>query len=95
MVICQRVILRVIRTKSEYIKFISYNDANKVIDELFESIRLRCQDNLGGSMRGSDFFYSDQFMYYKCHKVNFRSGGSCIDSPDWIKKEKSNNKSEK
>ena len=25
-------------------------------------------------------------MYYKCHKVNFKRGGSYIDSPDWIKK---------
>ena len=27
-------------------------------------------------------------MYYKCHKVNFKRGGSFIDSPDWIKKKK-------
>ena len=24
-------------------------------------------------------------MYCKCHKVNFKRGGSYIDSPDWIK----------
>ena len=27
-------------------------------------------------------------MYYKCHKLYFKCGGSCIDSPDWIKKKK-------
>ena len=27
-------------------------------------------------------------MYYKSHKVNFIPGGSCIDSPDWIRKKK-------
>ena len=27
-------------------------------------------------------------MYDKCHKVNFRRGGSYIDSPDWMKKKK-------
>ena len=32
-------------------------------------------------------------MYYKYHKVNLRHAGSYIDSPDWIKKKKSNNKS--
>ena len=38
-------------------------------------------------MRGSNFIFdSVQLMYYKCHKVNFRRGGSYIDSPDWIKK---------
>ena len=27
-------------------------------------------------------------MYYKCHKVYLRRGGSYIDSPDWIENEK-------
>ena len=32
-----------------------------------------------------------QMIYYKCHEINFRFGGWYIDSPDWIKKKKSNN----
>ena len=37
-------------------------------------------------MRGSNFIFdSVQLMYYKCHKINFKRGGSYIDSPDWIK----------
>ena len=32
-------------------------------------------------------------MYCKCHKVNFKRGGSYTDSADWVKIEKSNNKS--
>ena len=40
-------------------------------------------------MRGSDFIFdSVQLMYYKCHKVNLKHGGSYIDFPDWIKKKK-------
>ena len=40
-------------------------------------------------MKRSDFIFdSVQLMYYKCHKVNFRLGGSYIDSPEWIKKKK-------
>ena len=40
-------------------------------------------------MRGSDFIFdSFQLMYYKCHKVNFSRNGSCIDSPDQMKKKK-------
>ena len=27
-------------------------------------------------------------MYYKCHQVNLKHGGSYIDSPDWRKKKK-------
>ena len=38
-------------------------------------------------MRGNDFIFdSVQFVYYKCYKVNFKHGGSYIDSPGWIKK---------
>ena len=71
------------------IKFTSYNDANEVVNEVFESLRSRYQGNLETSMRGSDFIFdSVQLMYYKCHKVNFRRGDSYIDSPDWIKKKK-------
>ena len=48
-------------------------------------------------MRKSNFILdSVQLRNYKCHKVNFRLGGSYIESPDWMKKrKKSNNKSEK
>ena len=41
-------------------------------------------------MRGSDFLFdSVQLMKYKCHKVNFKRGGSYIDFQDWTKKKKS------
>ena len=37
-------------------------------------------------MRRNDLvFDSVQLMYYKCHQVNFKRGGSYIDSRDWIK----------
>ena len=40
-------------------------------------------------MRGSDSIFDlVQLMYYKCHKVNFRRGGSYIDSLDQIIKKK-------
>ena len=40
-------------------------------------------------MIGSDFIYdSNQLLYKKYHKVNFRGGGSCIDSPDSMKNKK-------
>ena len=38
-------------------------------------------------MTGIDFIFdSVQLLYYKCHKINFKLGGSYIDSPDWLKK---------
>ena len=33
-----------------------------------------------------------QLLYYKLHKINPNRGESYIDSLDWIKKQKSNNK---
>ena len=76
-------------SKSETVKFTSYNDANEVVDELFESLHSRYQSNLEKLIRGSEFIFDlVQLIYYKCHKVNFRRGGSCIDSPYWINKKK-------
>ena len=40
-------------------------------------------------MKESEFIFdSFQSMHCKCHRINFRHGGSYIDSPDWIKKKK-------
>ena len=37
--------------------------------------------------RGSDFIFDCvNLLYYKDHKINFKRGGSYIDSPDCIKK---------
>ena len=79
----------VIHSRSNYIKFTPYNDVNEIVDELFESLRSRYQSTLEKSMRGSEFIFdSGQQMYYKCHKMNYRCGGSYIDSPDWIENKK-------
>ena len=74
---------RVMHSTSDNIKLTSYNGANEVVNELFASLRSRYQENFETSMRGSDLIFdSHQLMYYKCHKVNFKRGGSHIDSPD-------------
>ena len=75
--------------KSSNIEFMSYDNANKVVDKLLKSLLLRYQIGLETSMRGSDFIFdSVQLFYYECHKINFQHGGSYIDSPDWIKRKK-------
>ena len=46
------------------IKFASGNDANEVVNELFESLLSRYQDNLETLLRASDFIFdSVQLMY--------------------------------
>ena len=80
---------RVIQSTSNNIKSTSYNDANEVVNKLFESLRSRYQENLEIWMRGSDFIFdSVQIMYCKYHKLNFKYGGSYIDFPDWTKNKK-------
>ena len=48
---------RVMHSKSNNIKFTSYNDADEAVDELFESLRSRYQGNLETSMRRSDYIF--------------------------------------
>ena len=62
-------------------KFTSYSVSNEGVEELFESLRSKYQENLETSMTGSDYIFdSFQLMYYKCQKVNFTRSGSYIDS---------------
>ena len=78
-----------VHSKSDNIKLKFYNDANEVVNKLFESLRLRYQENQETSMKGSDFIFdSVKLMYCKYHKVDFRHGGSYIDSLDWIENKK-------
>ena len=68
----------VIHSANRNIKSTPYN---KVVNELFELHCSKCQDNLETSIRGSEFIFdSVQLMCYKCHEVNFKRNGLCIDS---------------
>ena len=56
-------------------KCLSYNDIIEVVDELFDSLCSRYEDDLNKSIRESAFvFYSVQIMYGKYHKVIFIRG---------------------
>ena len=80
---------RVMHSKSDNIDFMSYDNANEVVNKVFESLLSTYEIGLETSMRGSDFIFdSVQLLYYKCHKMNFKHGGSYNDSLDWIKKKK-------
>ena len=57
----------------------------KLIENLFELLLNRYQNNLEISIKLSDFFFDYiHLLNYKCHKINPNRGGSYIDSPDWI-----------
>ena len=66
---------RVMHSTSENIKFMPNDNANEVINELFESLLSRYQTSLETSIRGSNFnFDSVQLLYFKCHKIRFKRG---------------------
>ena len=49
----------------------------------------RYQIGLETSMTCSDFIFDCvHLLYFKYHEINFKWGGSYIDSPDWIKNKK-------
>ena len=80
---------RVMHTKCDNKEVMTYDDVNDIVNKLFETLLSRYQDNLETRMEESEFvFDSAQLLCYKCHRINFRRGGSYIQSPDWIKKKK-------
>ena len=55
----------------------TYDNANDVIDKLFESLLSKYQSGLETTIRGSDFIFdSVQLLDYKCYNINFRRSGS-------------------
>ena len=71
-------------SKSGNTEFMTYDNANNIVDELFESLFSRYQIGLETSMRGNNFIFDSVQLL----RINFESGGSYVDSPDWIKKGK-------
>ena len=75
-------------SKSDSTEIMISDEANEFIKKHFDSLKNRYKNNLQ-SMGGSNFlFYYVHLFYNKCHKINLNRGGSCIDSPDWIKNKK-------
>ena len=73
----------VIYTKSDNKEFMTYDNMDYIVDEIFKALSSRYQGNLETSMKGSDIVWeSVLLLYYKCHRIIFRCGGSYIDSPD-------------
>ena len=79
----------VMHSKSDKIEILINNEADEIIGELN---RYQYQNNLE-SMKGSNSVFDYVFLLScKCIKVNPNHSGSKIDSPDWIKNKKGNNK---
>ena len=67
---------RLMHSKRDNIEFMSYDNANEVVNKLFESLLSTYLIGLETSTRGGEFIFgSVQLLYCKCHKINCKSGG--------------------
>ena len=56
---------------------------------LTKSFLQRYQEGLEESMKGSEFIFDNtDALYYSLNKISLSRGGSCIDSPKWLKNKK-------
>ena len=73
----------VMDSKSDNIEFMLYDNANEVLNGLFESLLLKTL------VRGINFIFNSlKLLHYQYRKTNFTRLRSYIGSLDWIKKKK-------
>ena len=81
---------RIMYTRSDDIEITFGDDNDDIIEQLFESLLQKYEENLQNKMRGSEFeFDGVNFLYYDFNKTSINRGGSYIDSPKWLKDKKS------
>ena len=77
-------------TRSDNIEIMFGDDNDDMIEQLFESLLKKYEENLQNKMRGSEFeFDGINFLYYDFNKTSINRGGSYTDSPKWLKDKKS------
>ena len=58
-----------------------------IIEQLFESLLQKYEENLQNKMKESDFeFDGVSFLYYDFNKTSINRDGSYIDSPKMVKR---------
>ena len=81
---------RIMYTRSDNIEIMFGDDNDDIIEQLFESLLKKYEENLQNKMRGSEFeFDGVNFLYYDFNKTSINRGRSYIDSPKWLKYKKS------
>ena len=77
-------------TRSDNVEIMFGDHNDDIIEQLFESLLQKYEENLQNKMKGSDFeFDGVNFLYYDFNKMSINRGGSYIDSPKWLKDKKS------
>ena len=81
---------RIMYTRSDNIEIMFGDDNDDIIEQLFESLLKKYEENLQNKMRGSEFeFDGVNFLYFDFNKTSINRGRSYIDSPKWLKYKKS------
>ena len=81
---------RIMYTRSDNVEIMFGDDNDDIIEQLFESLLKKYEENLQNKMKGSEFeFDGVNFLYYDFNKTTINSGGSSIDSPKCLKDKKS------
>ena len=81
---------RIMYTRSDNIEIMFGDDNDDIIEQLFESLLQKYEENLHNKMRGSEFeFDVVNFLYYDFNKTTINRGGYYIDSSKWLKDKKS------
>ena len=75
---------------SDNIEIMFGDDNDDIIEQIFESLLKKYEENLQNNMRGSEFELDGvNFLYYDFNKTSINRGGSYIDSQKWLKDKKS------
>ena len=75
-----------IHTKRNNIKITMGNEIDEIIEELFESLLQKYQEELKEqNERKRIVFDSVDLLHYNLRKIRLNRGGSYIDSPKWLK----------
>ena len=81
---------RIMYTRSDNIEIMFGDNNDDIIEQLFESLLKKYEENLQNKMGSSECeFDGINFLYYDFNKTSINRGGSYIDSPKWLKDKKS------
>ena len=81
--------IRTMHTKVNNVEIMMGSETDEVIKHLFESFLKKYQEEIEESMRGSEFICDNvDVLYYNLHKVSLHRGGSHIDPPKCLRKNK-------
>ena len=75
--------------KSNNVEIMLGIETNEIIKELFKSFSQRYKEGLEELMRGSEIIFDNvDALHYDLNKISLSRGRSYIESPEWLKDEK-------